>query len=241
MNPLSIPSHDAAATMTLTGHLTELRKRLIWAIIATAAGMAVSNYFLDEIMYFLTAPAGKLYFIKPAEAFFIYFKVCLTAGAIIASPVLFYEFWAFLVPAFTRHEKKVLSLLVPTSLLLFLCGIAFAFGIVLPQGLHFFMSFTSATVQPMITMESYLDFVLMLVLPFGVIFNLPLLLIVLAKAGLITSAILRKKRRYVIFFAFVAAAIITPTTDMVTQVLLAAPMIVLYEVSRIIIQYGLRK
>ena len=119
MNTLSV-HHDDAATMTVTGHLTELRKRLIIAIIATAIGMAVSDYFLDEIMDFLTAPAGKLYFIKPAEAFFIYFKVCLTAGAIIASPVLFYEFWAFLVPAFTSHEKKVLAALVPSSLILFL-------------------------------------------------------------------------------------------------------------------------
>lgn len=229
------------STMTLTGHLTELRRRLIIIIAATAIGMAVSNYFLDEIMYFLTFPAGKLYFIKPAEAFFIYFKVCLTAGAILASPILFYEFWAFLVPAFTNHEKRILAALVPSSLLLFLGGIAFAFGIVLPQGLHFFMSFSSDAIQPMITMESYLDFVLMLVLPFGIIFNLPLLLLVLAKADLITSAALRQKRRYVIFFAFVAAAVITPTTDMVTQVMLAAPIIVLYEISRLIIQYVLRK
>lgn len=240
MNTLSV-HHDDAATMTVTGHLTELRKRLIIAIIATAIGMAVSDYFLDEIMDFLTAPAGKLYFIKPAEAFFIYFKVCLTAGAIIASPVLFYEFWAFLVPAFTSHEKKVLAALVPSSLILFLIGIAFAFGLVLPKGLGFFMSFTSETVQPMITMESYLDFVLMLVLPFGFIFNLPLLLLVLAKADLITSAMLRKKRKFVIFFSFIAAAVITPTTDMVTQCLLAVPMIGLYEISRIIIQYVLKK
>ena len=240
MNSLTLHNHDDA-TMTLTGHLTELRKRLIIAIIAVAIGTAVSNYFLAEIMYFLTAPAGKLYFIKPAEAFFIYFKVCLTAGAIIASPILFYEFWAFLVPAFTNHEKKTLLALVPSSLVLFLVGIAFAFGVVLPKGLGFFMSFSSATVQPMITMESYLDFVLMLVLPFGFIFNLPLLLLVLAKADLISSAMLRHKRKYVIFFAFIAAAIITPTTDMVTQVLLAAPMIVLYEGSRLIIQYIMRK
>ena len=103
------------------------------------------------------------------------------------------------------------------------------------------MSFTSENVQPMITMESYLDFVLMLVLPFGFIFNLPLLLLVLAKADLITSAMLRKKRKFVIFFSFIAAAVITPTTDMVTQCLLAVPMIGLYEISRIIIQYVLKK
>ncbi|MCI1750335.1 MAG: twin-arginine translocase subunit TatC [Megasphaera cerevisiae] len=241
MNDLTVPSHSASRTMTLTGHLTELRRRLIWSIVITAAGMIVSQYFIDEIMYFLTSPAGKLYFIKPAEAFFIYFKVVLTSGAIVASPFLFYEFWAFLIPAFSQKEKTVLSLLVPSSLILFISGIAFAFFIVLPKGLDFFMAFTSSTVQPMISMESYLDFVLMLVLPFGFIFNLPLILLVFAQMGLISSAGLKKKRRYVIFAAFILAAVITPTTDMVSQCFLAAPIIVLYEISRIIIQYIMQK
>lgn len=241
MNTVSMHSPADDTTMTLTGHLTELRRRLIVCIIATVLGMAVSNYFLDEIMAILTAPAGTLYFIKPAEAFFIYFKICLTAGAILSSPVLFYEFWAFLVPAFTHHEKRVLALIVPVSLCLFLGGVLFAFTIVLPQGLRFFMSFSTTSIQPMITMESYLDFVLMLILPFGVMFNLPLLLLILAKADLITSSMLRKKRRFIIFFAFVAAAVITPTTDIVTQTMLAAPIILLYELSRLIIQYVLKK
>lgn len=159
--------------MPLTGHLSELRRRLIISIAMLAVGMILSNFWLDEIMAFLSAPAGKLYFMKPAEAFFIYFKVMLTAGAIITAPVLFYEFWAFLVPAFTTHEKRLLFFLVPTSLTLFLSGIAFSWFIVLPRGLQFFLNFSSDSVQPLLSMESYLNFVFMLVLPFGLIFNLP--------------------------------------------------------------------
>ena len=228
------------AVMPLTGHLSELRRRLIISIAMLAVGMILSNFWLDEIMAFLSAPAGKLYFMKPAEAFFIYFKVMLTAGAIITAPVLFYEFWAFLVPAFTTHEKRLLFFLVPTSLTLFLSGIAFSWFIVLPRGLQFFLNFSSDAVQPLLSMESYLNFVFMLVLPFGLIFNLPLVLIVLAKLGLISSDMLAKKRKYIILLSFVAAAVITPTTDILSQCLLAMPMIVLLEISRLIIKYGLR-
>ena len=225
--------------MPLTGHLSELRRRLIISIVMLAVGMILSNFWLDEIMAFLSAPAGKLYFMKPAEAFFIYFKVMLTAGAIITAPVLFYEFWAFLVPAFTTHEKRLLFFLVPTSLMLFLSGIAFSWFIVLPRGLQFFLNFSSDAVQPLLSMESYLNFVFMLVLPFGLIFNL-LGAHRLGETRLISSDMLAKKRKYIILLSFVAAAVITPTTDILSQCLLAMPMIVLLEISRLIIKYGLR-
>lgn len=229
------------AFMPLTGHLSELRRRILISLAMLAVGMVLSDFWLDEIMTFLTAPADKLYFMKPAEAFFIYFKVMLTAGAIITAPVLFYEFWAFVVPAFTDREKTTLLCLVPTSLVLFLTGIAFAWFIVLPQGLHFFLNFSSDLVQPLLSMESYLNFVFMLVLPFGFLFNLPLVLLVLAKLGLITSQQLTKKRKYIILLSFVAAAVITPTTDVLSQSLLALPMIALLEISRLIIRYGMKR
>ena len=118
-----------------------------------------------------------------------------------------------MVPAFTTHEKRLLFFLVPTSLTLFLSGIAFSWFIVLPRGLQFFLNFSSDSVQPLLSMESYLNFVFMLVLPFGLIFNLPLVLIVLAKLGLITSSMLAQKRKYIILLSFIAAAVITPTTS----------------------------
>lgn len=227
--------------MTWTQHLNELRWRLIKCLLAVVIGTIVCAWFIEPIIQFLTAPVGKLYFMKPAEAFFIYFKVAICGGAILASPILFYQFWAFLVPAFTTKEKKVLSLYVPISLFFFFLGIAFSFYIVLPRGLQFFMTFGSDSVQPLLSLESYLDFVLFLVLPFGFVFNLPLALILLAQAGLVTSKALKKIRKYVIFLTFVAAAIITPTTDVISQSLLAVPMILLYEGSIFFIKVFMRK
>lgn len=127
--------------MTIIGHLIELRSRLIKALIALTCGIAVSYYFIDPIILFLTAPAGKLYFMRPAEAFFIYFKVAVMAGAIFSSPILFYQFWAFLVPAFTRQEKRALSMLVPASLGLFVMGIAFSYFLCVASGTQIFYEF----------------------------------------------------------------------------------------------------
>lgn len=227
--------------MTFVDHLSELRRRLIKSVIAVVIGMAVSAWYIDDIVAFVTSPAGTLYVMRPAEAFLIYMKLALWSGAVLASPILFYQFWAFLLPAFTTHEKKILALFVPASVLLFLGGLAFSFAVVLPQSLHFLMTFTTAEVQPLWSLEGYLDFAILMVLPFGVIFNMPLLLVALAKMGLVSSEQLKQVRKYVIVLSFIVAAIITPTTDMVSQSLLAVPIIVLYEFSLAFIRYILRK
>lgn len=227
--------------MTFVDHLSELRSRLIKSAIAVVIGMAVSAWYIDDIVAFVTSPAGTLYVMRPTEAFLIYMKLALWSGAVLASPILFYQFWAFLLPAFTTHEKKILALFVPASVLLFLGGLAFSFAVVLPQSLHFLMTFTTAEVQPLWSLEGYLDFAILMVLPFGVIFNMPLLLVALAKMGLVSSEQLKQVRKYVIVLSFIVAAIITPTTDMVSQSLLAVPIIVLYEFSLAFIRYILRK
>lgn len=227
--------------MTFTDHLAELRERLIKSGIALIVGMAVCAWYIDDIIAFLTASVATLYVMKPAEAFLIYMKVILWSGAITASPVLFYQFWAFLLPAFTTQEKKMLALFVPLSVILFLGGISFAFFIVLPQGLRFFMTFATEAVQPLWSLEGYLDFAVLMVLPFGFVFNLPLVLIALAQMGLVASAQLKALRKYIIVLSFIVAAIITPTTDMISQSLLAVPIILLYELSLAFIRYGLRK
>lgn len=224
--------------MTFVDHLSELRSRLIKSAIAVVIGMAVSAWYIDDIVAFVTSPAGTLYVMRPAEAFLIYMKLALWSGAVLASPILFYQFWAFLLPAFTTHEKKILALFVPASVLLFLGGLAFSFAVVLPQSLHFLMTFTTAEVQPLWSLEGYLDFAILI---FGVIFNMPLLLVALAKMGLVSSEQLKQVRKYVIVLSFIVAAIITPTTDMVSQSLLAVPIIVLYEFSLAFIRYILRK
>lgn len=232
---------NGEAVMTLTGHLDELRSRLIHSLIAVVVCAIISYFFIEDITRVLTAPAGQLYFMKPADAFFIYIKLLVAGGVVMSSPFLFYEFWAFLVPAFSPHGKKVLTLLTISSLSLFAFGGSLAFFFVVPKGLRFFLSFGESMATPMISMSSYLNFVIMLVLPFGLVFNLPLILIFLAKMGIVNSEQMGRQRKYVIFGSFVASAVLTATTDVFTQCLLALPMIILYEISRLIIKYAFKK
>jgi len=231
---------ERAGNMTLVSHLSELRTRIIRSLVAVFVGSLLSYFYLDEIVSLLTAPAGKLYYMRPAEAFFIYIKIALASGALLASPVIFYQIWAFFLPALTTREKTALRFLVPASVALFVGGVVFCYFLVLPLGMDFFMGFATDRLQPMLSMESYLDFVLMFLLPFGLIFELPLLLILLAKIGLVTSASLRRSRRYVVFGSFVAAAVLTPP-DVFSQIMLAIPLIALYEFSYFVVKYILKK
>ena len=130
-------------------------------------------------------------------------------------------------------------MVVPLSLLLFLGGIAFSYGIVLPRGLTFLMNFTSDGIRPLFSMESYMDFVFFMTIPFGILFNLPLFLVLLVETGLVTSAKLRRIRKYVVLASFILAALITPTTDIFSQCLLAVPLLLLYEGSCIFIAAAL--
>ena len=239
-----LPAHEKAGEdgmMTLTEHLEELRTRIIRSLIAVVVCAGLCYFFIDDITAVITAPAGTLYFMKPADAFFIYIKLLAASGVVLASPYLFYQFWAFLIPAFSAHGRTVLTTLTISSLTLFVIGGAMAFFFVVPNGLKFFLSFGDGMAQAMISMESYLNFVLMLVLPFGCAFNLPLVLIILGKLGLITSDKMKKWRKLVIFGSFVASAVLTATTDVFTQCLLAMPIIILYEISRLIIKYGMKQ
>lgn len=225
-----------AADMPLTGHLTELRKRLIYSFLAIAIGTAVSFFFIRELMAFLTAPAGQLYFARPTEVLMIHIKTAVVAGFVLASPVVFFEFWRFLLPALTDREKSWCCVFVPLSVILFLSGLSFSYFFVMPESLHFLMGFGGDDFKPLLSMENYLEFVLFMIFPFGFVCNLPLVLIAMAKAGLVTSAALTKGRKYVIFLSFVLAAIITPTPDIMTQSLLAVPSIVLFEISLLVIR-----
>lgn len=227
--------------MSLIKHLEELRYRIIRSLLAVFVGSAISYYFIDVIMKYLTLPVGKLYYLQPSEAFFTYLKVAVAAGFLLALPVVFYHVWRFFLPALTTSERKVIAILVPTSVLLFFIGLAFSFFFVLPAAVKFFMGFGGEDLQAMFSVDRYFDFVLTFVLPFGFVFELPLVIIILGKMGIIGSAFLAKHQRTVIFLSFVIAAIITPTPDIFTQSMLALPMILLYEVGYLIVKYVMRK
>ena len=233
------PTDDGS--MSLIKHLEELRYRIIRSLLAVFVGSAVSYYFIDVIMKYLTLPVGKLYYLQPSEAFFTYLKVAVAAGFLLALPVVFYHVWRFFLPALTTGERKVIAILVPISVLLFFIGLAFSFFFVLPAAVKFFMGFGGEDLQAMFSVDRYFDFVLTFVLPFGFVFELPLVIVILGKMGIIGSAFLAKHQRTVIFLSFVIAAIITPTPDVFTQSMLALPMILLYEVGFLIVKYVMRK
>ena len=226
------PAEEDDGSMSLVAHLTELRARLIKCLLAVAAGSAVGYYFIDDIMHYLTVPVGKLYYMQPAEAFFTYIKIAVVVGFLLALPVIFYHVWRFFLPALTREERLVLGIVVPVSV-----GLFFVF----PAAILFFKSFGSAELEAMFSVNRYFEFVIMFVLPFGFVFELPLIITILGKLGFISSAFLQKYARIVIFLSFVIAAVISPTPDVFTQSMIALPMIALYGVGYLIVRFILRK
>lgn len=217
--------------MSLAEHLTELRSCLVKAGAALVAGTAVSFYYLEYIIKTLTAPVGQLYYLRPAEAFMVYLKIALLAGLILASPMVLYQLYSFVRPALTLREKHYALCTIPIIIVLFLGGMLFSYYLVFPRAVEFFLGFGAERVSPLISMESYMDFMLMLVVPFGFVFNIPVVLMLLVYLKLVPVQALSKYQKHVILAAFILAALITPTPDIITQSLLALPMVALYEVS----------
>ena len=232
---------EAEGNMSIIRHLEELRQRIIRSLIAVAAGSCVAYYYIEDIMRYIALPTGRLYYLQPAEAFFTYIKIAIFAGFLLALPVVFYQAWKFILPALTVRERTVIGLIVPASVILFFAGLAFSFFLVLPAALQFFIGFSTESLQPMFTLHQYFDFVLAFILPFGAVFELPLVILVFAKLGFIGSKFLQSKQRIVIFMAFVIGAVISPTPDIFTQSMIALPLILLYEMSYLVVRFVLRK
>ena len=219
----------------ITFHLEELRRRLIVCFAAWLLGSIISYIYAEDIIAVLSAPAGKLYFLNPAEVFFSYLEVAAFTGFLGTLPIHCYEFWRFLRPALRGGEVTTALWFIPSALLLFYGGSAFAFFWVLPAAIQFFMSFATVSLQPMFSLSAYLSFFIAFLLPFALGFELPLVLLVLSRLGLVTAAMLKAKRRVFILLAFIFAGVVSPTTDMFTQTCIAIPMIVLYEGTIIVI------
>lgn len=232
-------SHDEE--MSAIDHLEEFRRRIIISLAAVMIASCVCYAWAEEMIAFLTKDAGKLYYMSPAEAFFTYLKVSVFGGFLISIPVLVHQFWAFVVPALTNKEKKTFDIIVPASVVLFFVGIAFSYFLVFPTAVAFFMGFSTDSLMPMFSVGQYLSFVISFVLPFGFVFELPMIVLVLAKMGFLTSEFLRSKRKIVLVGAFVVGAVISPTPDIFSQCMIAIPMILLYEASIMLVQIFLKK
>lgn len=227
--------------MSLIDHLQELRERLIKIIISVAIAASCSYYFAADLIGLITKPVGILYYMHPAEAFFTYMKVSFFVGFLLTLPVTLYQVWAFALPALKKDEKQAVAFLVPASVLLFALGLAFSYFLALPAGITFMLGFASENLQPLFSIGDYVSFVISFLLPFGFVFELPLIILVAAKFGLVGSVFLKAKRKSVFVLAFVLGAVLSPTPDVFSQTLVAVPMIILYELSYLIVRYILQR
>jgi sec-independent protein translocase protein TatC len=224
------------ARLPLVEHLAELRRRISWILVAWLAGAVVSWQFHTEIFGTLLRPAiaalapdgGTLQAIAPTEIFFTYLKCALLAGFVGTLPVFFWQIWAFVSPGLYASEKKLVLPFVIASTLLFLAGASFGYFVVFPVMFEFFTGFEAEYVRSAWTMREVFGFTTRMFLAFGVAFELPILVLFLSLAGILSAGQLLRGTPYAILAIFVAAAILTPSPDWVSQVLLGVPMVGLY-------------
>jgi sec-independent protein translocase protein TatC len=219
--------------LSILGHLSELRKRLIRSVIAVVITTAISFIFWQQILNILIYPAGDIFLIRTelTEMIGTVMRVCLISGIILAVPYLTYEFIMFVAPALTPKEKRYVYLILPWIALMFAGGVVFGYFILIPPAIRFLTNFGSEIAAAQIRIANYISIVTRLLLAIGLIFELPVVTTFLARLGIVSSQWLASKRKIAIILAFVLAAIITPTFDPINQCLVAVPLILLYELS----------
>jgi len=228
-------------------HLEELRRRLIVCIIAVGICFVASYVFADRIFDLLASPlkgvmpkGDHLIFTNLPEMFIAYIKVSLVTAILIASPVIFYEMWAFVVPGLRENEKRYVLPFVFSSTILFVGGALFGYFIVFPFGFKFFISFSNDYVKAMPSVKEYFSFSIKLLFAFGVVFELPVIIFFLTKLGIITTDFLKKQRKYAVLVTFIVAAILTPP-DVATQCMMAGPLLILYEIGILVSRFAGKK
>ena len=230
-----------------TSHLEELRRRLIACAIAVGAGFVIAYIFSEKLFQILmiplkaNMPAGdRLIYTNLPEMFFTYIKCGFIGGIILASPYIFYQIWMFIAPGLYQKEKKYMLPFVFFSTVLFAGGAIFGYFVVFPFGFKFFLGFANESIQALPSVKQYFSFSIKLLLAFGVVFELPVVIFFLTKIGIVSADMLKKKRKYAILLTFVMAAILTPP-DVITQLMMAGPLLVLYELGIFISMIAGRK
>ncbi|MCU0579494.1 MAG: twin-arginine translocase subunit TatC [Desulfobacterota bacterium] len=240
-------SENHEKTMPFTAHLAELRRCLIISFSAVGVGFAAAYAFSGEILEWLVRPliqvlppGNKLVFTALPEAFFIYLKVSLITGIVVASPVIFYQLWMFVAPGLYQKEKRLVLPFVFVSTALFVGGALFGYYVVFPVGFRFLVGFSTDNIKALPSIQMYLTFCLKLLLGFGLVFEFPVVAFFLAKVGIIDAPMMARNRRVAILLIFIVAAIVTPP-DIVSQILLAIPLYLLYEASIVLVRITVRK
>jgi sec-independent protein translocase protein TatC len=221
--------------MSFLEHLDELRRRIIYSLLGIAVGVLVGFLFINLVVDFLLAPTRRLLpegsrmiYTQPGEAFSLYVQVALIVGVVIAAPVVMYQVWLFIAPGLYANEKKLAVPFVLMSTIGFIGGALFNHYIVFPWMMTFFASFNSPDLVFMPKLEDVFSLYTKMLLGMGVVFQMPTIVFFLAKMKLITWRFLARSFKYAVLIIFIAAAVITPSGDMVTQTIFAAPMVGLY-------------
>jgi sec-independent protein translocase protein TatC len=229
---------DDAGRMSFLDHLDELRRRLVAAALSLAFGTLVAFFFINRIFDFIMRPlydklpaGSKLIYTEPTEAFMLRVKIALLAGVVIAAPLIVAQIWLFIAPGLYSHEKRFALPFILMASIFFVAGAAFNHYVLFPLAWVFLAGFTTDYMMFMPRIAPVFSLYAMLMLAMGLIFEMPAVILVLARMGLVTAGFLWRHIKYAILITFVASAVITPTGDMVTQSLMAGPMVGLYIVS----------
>lgn len=229
---------EEGAVMSIFGHLNELRVRLTYAAVALLIATAFSFIFANRLLEFLLQPysasvpgEAALQTLRPTEGIETFFRISLLSGVVLAMPVILFEFWRFIKPALNRNEERYVYIFIPSAMLLFMLGIAFAWYVLAPAAIYFLANFMPDVFRAEWTGQEYISFITRLMLWIGLSFQMPIIIYVIARVGLVSSATLRNQWRIAVVIIAVLAAVITPSVDPVTMLLTMAPLFVLYILS----------
>jgi sec-independent protein translocase protein TatC len=229
---------DVGGKMSFLEHLDELRKRIIYSVVAVGAGFLIACFFIQQLFDFIMRPlqgmlppGGTLVYTDPTEAFVLYIKIAAITGLLIASPAVMLQVWLFVAPGLYANEKKLAIPFVVMSSSFFIAGAAFSHYVVFPLTWQFFVSFTTDTLTFMPRIEPTFSLYMKMILAFGLVFQMPTVVLFLARMGVVTWRFLWRNIKYAILIIFIIAAVVTPSADMVTQIAMAGPMILLYLLS----------
>jgi sec-independent protein translocase protein TatC len=220
-------------TAPFSEHVEELKRRALACLAAFSVLSVLSWFVADKALAVASRPVGQLVFFSPAEAFLVKFKISMLIGAVLASPALLYNFWRYVSPALLDSER-VYGWLLPASYGLLLLGMVFGFLVVWPVGIKFLLSFQSENLKAMMSIGEYLGFLFYFLIAFGVVFQTPLIILFLSLTGIVSPEFLASKRKIAILVIFILAAILTPGPDVFSQLMVAFPMILFFEVGILI-------
>jgi sec-independent protein translocase protein TatC len=226
--------------MPLVDHLAELRRRIIWSVLAIAVGGVVGFALFDPLFHFLRAPvpAGIPFIVTSlGDAFAIRLRISLVTGIVLAMPVILWHVWRFVAPGLTPTERRAVLPWIPAALLFFVLGVSIAY-VVMPFAATFLLSFVTSDMTQLLSIREYFDFLTTLFLAFGILMEFPILLVGLSRVGIVTSDRLRRARRYVILAIAIFSAVATPGGDLVSPTILGITLYVLFEITTFVIRRG---